>query len=244
MNQHVNGATEQVVLGDGVDLRGIKQPELNLKLRRLRDRDLPAICALQNKVNAELVADGHGAYVVVRREESFAAHLEALGVMLGVFDGERLVAQSLMGLPPRADSDHGCDLQPEEPADKLVVMKGVLVDAAYRGNHLMQRMGEVGLGLARLRGRHQLVAEAAVGNIASWCSMLALGMRIVACDEAPSDHEPLYLVRRKVADRPAQTVQRYLNPTQPWRVQRKTFGTDGYHGVWYRGGQIGLAAAD
>ena len=62
--------------------------------------------------------------------------------MLGVFDGETLIAQTVYSLPHNGESRDMPEFKPEIENKDLVLYEAILVDPVYRGSSLMKRMLE------------------------------------------------------------------------------------------------------
>ncbi len=165
-----------------------------LSVKELNIEHLPAVMALQEKIIAGLHADEKH-FILKRSVNDFMTALSSENThMLGVFDGENLVAQSIFSFPRGGQKRDMPEFAGDIDNDKLVVYKAVLVDKDYRGRGLMTHMLDFIEHKARQAGKTTSIIQIAIDNPASWMSAMKHGMSIHKVDYDPDDHaKVLYL---------------------------------------------------
>lgn len=166
-------------------LRSVRQDRLGaLHSRLLTPADAGALTALRDRVLADL--PDPDLYVRERDEEAFVRmHLGSVnglcrGETLGVFDGERLVAYAMLGLPAPDDEDNlGRHFAPgiTEPA-RTAHLTSCMVLKPYRGQHLQRMLLVARMALAQAHGRDFCVAMVSLRNHASRHNMMRERLRI------------------------------------------------------------------
>lgn len=142
---------------------------------RLDQSHLPAIIALHHKVLADM-PPGNAAS---ETDQFFADHLHTCGQIFGVFDGDRLMAYCVLGLPRDGDPNFGNDhhLPPDQLA-RVAHIDGVAVDPHWRGQGWQRRMVEHRINVARKYGRTIMLSTVAPTNFASLISTVSTGLAI------------------------------------------------------------------
>lgn len=160
--------------------------------------DIDAILALQDVVMDDLTEEEQ-VYVVPKDRAFFEKHFANGGLVLGVFCGGRLVAQSVIVNPTRANPKTGMTDMPARMAvHKVTVIQGVIVHPELRGNRLMTVMVDAWLDIARRDGRCHAIAEVAAGNHFSWKVFMKEGLQLHSIGYDPEDAVHLYNMHARV----------------------------------------------
>ncbi len=154
---------------------GAARPPHGLTDRLLDSRDLPAVIALHQRVVGATAAD----LVASETDAFFADHLERLGRVLGLCDGDRLAAYAVLGLPGPGDHNFAAYLDPP-PADPSTVahLDGISVAPEWRGRGLHRYLTRRRMEMAAQAGRMLVITTVAPGNLASLTNTLAEGLEI------------------------------------------------------------------
>lgn len=148
-----------------------------LRGRLLTANEVDAVLALHLDVVRAMPAD----LVATETRAFFVDHAGRIGRLIGLFDGDRLVAYSILGLPgpgdPNFGDDHGLATQ---ALARVAHLDGAAVHPNFRGNGLQRRMIAWRLAAARAAGRTIALSTVAPGNVASLASMLSEGLQIRA----------------------------------------------------------------
>lgn len=177
-------------------MRGLLSDQLSLRL--LTVKDIPALMQLRGDVLASL-ADPD-LYVRESTEMEFVqAHIDAAkarGETIGVFDGSRLVAYGMLGLPQRGElgnlgrfftagppQGEGPLSGPHSFNDECVEARtahlaSCMVSQPYRGRHLQRLLLKARMALARGRGRNFFVAMVSPHNHASRRNLMREGFHV------------------------------------------------------------------
>ncbi|HZY20487.1 MAG TPA: GNAT family N-acetyltransferase [Ramlibacter sp.] len=151
----------------------------DFQLRLLAPQDVPLVLALREEVLAGL-ADPD-LYVREDDEEAFVrAHIGAdptsSGETIGVFDGSRLAAYAMLGLPSPDHPDNlGRVLARGRDAANIA---SCMVRPGYRGRGLQRTLLAARFSLAQAHGKVVCVAMVSLHNHASRHNLLREGMRI------------------------------------------------------------------
>lgn len=148
-----------------------------LRASLLAAGQVDAVIALHREVIRAMPAE----LVASETPEFFADHADRIGRLFGLFDDERLIAYSVLGLPGAGDPNFGVDhgLSAQDLA-RVAHLDGAAVHPRYRGNGLHRRMIAWRLATARAAGRSIALSTVAPGNVASLASMLSEGLQIRA----------------------------------------------------------------
>ena len=112
----------------------------NLVVKELGIENLSAVLQLQDKIIENLHEDEKH-FILKRSVDDFMKALDSESThMLGVFDGDKLVAQSIFDFPQNGQKRDMPEFAGEEANDDLVIYKAILVDSDYRGTGLMKNM--------------------------------------------------------------------------------------------------------
>lgn len=152
-------------------------------MRLLTPKDVPALMNLRNVVIASLPHPD----MYVREEDEAAfvsAHIGAAkgageGETIGVFDGDRLAAYGMLGLPSRHDPDNLGRLlgYGESRLARVAHLASCMVAPPYRGRHLQCSLLAARMQLAYARGREVCIAMVSPRNQASRSNLIREGLR-------------------------------------------------------------------
>lgn len=138
--------------------------------------------------------------------------------MLGVFDGDTLIAQTVYSLPLNGETRDMPEFKPEIENKDLVLYEAILVDPAYRGSSLMKRMLEYIESHAIDNGRTHAIIQIAVDNPASWINALHHGMAITKVDRDPYDSVKVIYLEKKISHKPAPVLHAANNNAQVYSM--------------------------
>ncbi len=166
----------------------------NLVVKELGIENLSAVLLLQDKIIENLHEDEKH-FILKRSVDDFMKALDSDTThMLGVFDGDKLVAQSIFDFPQDGQKRDMPEFAGEEANNDLVIYKAILVDSDYRGTGLMKSMLDFIEKKAVDAGKKSAIIQIAVDNPASWISAMKNGMTIRKVDLDPEDSaKVLYL---------------------------------------------------
>ncbi|MBR1825981.1 MAG: GNAT family N-acetyltransferase [Alphaproteobacteria bacterium] len=169
----------------------------DLILKKLDITDLKNLIDLQDKIIADLKEDEQH-FILHRTASDFLNALESDSTyVFGLYDGDRLVSQSILSLPKNGDKREISEFLSERKNSELAVYKAVLVDPAYRGRGLMKRMLRTREEAAIMNGRNTAITQIAADNPASWVNALRYGMQITQVGTDPEDGaKVIYLQKR------------------------------------------------
>lgn len=127
-------------------------------------------------------------FILHRNEQDYIKALTTPGShMLGVFDGEEMIAQTVYGLPENGMPRDMPEFKPEALNSDLLYYEAILVNPAYRGSSLMKQMLDFIEKQAAEAGRKTSIIQIAVDNPASWINALHQGMVIAKAALDPVD---------------------------------------------------------
>lgn len=125
-----------------------------LTVKKLNIENLADVMKLQQKIIGNLHPDEQH-FILHRTAEDYMKSLDGRSSnMLGVFDGETLIAQTVYSLPHNGESRDMPEFKPEIENKDLVLYEAILVDPVYRGSSLMKRMLEYIENNARIYSMH------------------------------------------------------------------------------------------
>lgn len=168
-----------------------------LVLKKLDITDLKSLIDLQDKIIAGFKPDEQH-FILHRTASDFLNALESPSTyVFGLYDGNRLVSQSILSLPKDNENREISEFLSENLNSELAVYKAVLVDPQYRGRGLMKRMLRTREEAAILNGRTIAITQIAADNPASWINALQYGMQITKVGYDPEDNaKVIYLQKR------------------------------------------------
>lgn len=171
----------------------------HLTVKKLNTSNLPNVMSLQERIIAGLHPDEQH-FILHRTEADYLKSLNgANSNMLGVFDGDSLIAQVIYCMPHNGEQRDMPEFKTDTPNDELVIYEAILVDPAYRGSSLMKRMLEYIEEHALDNGRKHSIIQIAVDNPASWINALHHGMAITKVDLDPSDGVKVIYLEKEIA---------------------------------------------
>ncbi len=174
----------------------------HLTVKKLDINNLSDVMKLQEKIIKGLHPDEQH-FILHRTEADYMKSLNGSNSnMLGVFDGETLIAQTVYCMPQNGESRDMPEFKPEIENKDLVLYEAILVDPAYRGSSLMKRMLEFIENHAIDNGRTHSIIQIAIDNPASWINALHHGMSITKVDKDPTDGVKVIYLEKKITHQP------------------------------------------
>lgn len=169
-----------------------------LEIKQLNIEHLSAVMELQKKVIDGLQEDEKH-FVLTRSAQDFIKALEHENTyMLGVFDGDKLIAQSIFAYPQNGQERDIPEFAEDVPNAELVVYKAVLVDKDYRGCGLMKHMLDYIEQESKKIGKKTSIIQIAMDNPASWMSAMGNGMVICKVDHDPYDNAKVLYLKKNL----------------------------------------------
>lgn len=168
-----------------------------LTLKKLDITDLKNLIDLQDKIIKDLKPDEQH-FILHRTAEDFLKALKNDSTyVFGLYDGERLVSQSILSLPKDNEKREMPEFADEYKNSELAIFKAVLVDPKYRGHGLMKQMLKIRESMAIMNDRTVAITQIAADNPASWVNAIQYGMKISKVDFDPEDDaKVIYLQKR------------------------------------------------
>lgn len=159
----------------------------HLIVKKLDGTNLGDVMSLQSKIIAGLHPDEQH-FILHRTAADYMKSLNGQSSnMLGVFDGEELIAQIVYETPQNSDERSMPEFKSEIANENLVVYEAILVDPSYRGSGLMKKMlDHIEANEIDEKRTHSII-QIAVDNPASWINALHHGMCITKVDCDPYD---------------------------------------------------------
>lgn len=170
-----------------------------LTIKKLNLNHLDDMVALQKRINDDLGEDEKHFILPKSRKDFYKALTSNDTHIIGVFDENKLVAQSTLVLP-----ENGKDRELSEYAEnydnsEIAIYKTILVDPnhEYRGHGLMKTMLEFMEAAKEVKEKKLAIIQIATDNPASWISAMKHGMQITKVGNDPEDNaEVLYLEKK------------------------------------------------
>ena len=168
-----------------------------LTLKKLDITDLKNLIDLQDKIISDLRTDEQH-FILHRTASDFLNALSSSSTyVFGLYDGDKLVSQSILSLPQDNEERELPEFLSERKNSEIAIYKAVLVDPQYRGRGLMKRMLQIREDTAVLNGRKIAITQIAADNPASWINALQYGMQVTKVGLDPIDNaEVIYLQKR------------------------------------------------
>lgn len=176
----------------------------NLTLRKLEmtSDDLKGLLDLQNKIIEGLHPDEQH-FILHRTVDDFSKALKSdYMYVFGLFDGDRMVAQSILSLPGNDVEREIAEFGQEYQNSDIAVFKAVLVDPEYRGKGLMKKMLNIRECVAVEHGRKLAITQIAADNPASWINAIQYGMKITKVGLDPNDQAEVVYLQKSLNGEP------------------------------------------
>lgn len=169
-----------------------------LEIKELNIEHLSEVMNLQAKVIGDLGKDEKH-FVLQRSAQDFIKALEHEHTyMLGVFDGDKLIAQSIFAYPQNGQERDMPEFAGDLSNDDLVIYKAILVDRDHRGSGLMKTMLDYIEAKSAEYGKKTSIIQIAIDNPASWISAMANGMAICKVDNDPYDGAKVLYLKKNL----------------------------------------------
>ena len=202
----------------------IQQSELMLKKLEMNTTDLRSLLDLQDKIIAGFKPDEQH-FILHRTIDDFSNALKSNHMyVFGLYDGERLVSQSILSLPNDDDTREIPEYAAEYKNSELAVFKAVLVDPEYRGRGLMKQMLRIREEVAAQHGRKIAITQIAADNPASWVNAIQYGMRITKVGYDPEDNAKVIYLQKHLDNKKIQ-------PLEEKKAYRLSLGSDVHKNV-------------
>ena len=170
----------------------------HLTVKKLNISHLQDVIKLQQKIIDGLHPDEQH-FILHRTEEDYMHSLNSeTSNMLGVFDGDELIAQTVFAMPKNGEKRDMPEFRPEVNNEDLVLYEAILVDPQYRGSGLMKKMLDFIEAHAIDNGRKHAIIQIAIDNPASWINALHHGMSITKVDKDPNDGVKVIYLEKKI----------------------------------------------
>lgn len=169
-----------------------------LEVKELNIENLADVLKLQDKIIAGLKEDEKH-FILKRSVEDFMHALNSENThMIGVFDGDKLVAQSIFDFPQNGQRRDIPEFASNIVNDDLVIYKATLVDVDYRGLGLMRELLAYREKKAKEAGKKVAISQIAIDNPASWINALKSGMSIRKVDKDPDDQAKVLYMQKEL----------------------------------------------
>lgn len=169
-----------------------------LEIKNLTLGNLPQVIELQEKIVKNLHVDEQH-FVLHRTGEDFKKALNSKHThILGIFDGDNLIGQTIFSCPVNNHKREMAEFLPDAEHDKLLIYKAIFVDPQYRGSGLMKAMLEKIEHEMLKEGKETSIIQIAVDNPASWISAMHHGMEITKIDLDPEDSAQVMYLQKKL----------------------------------------------
>ena len=170
----------------------------NLKIKDLNIEHLADVLKLQDKIIAGFHEDEKH-FILKRSVEDFMDALDSENThMIGIFDGDKLIAQSIFEFPQDNQKRDLGEFAGDIPNSDLVIYKATLVDKDYRGLGLMGKLLEYREMKAKQAGKKVAINQIAIDNPASWINALKNGMSIRKVDNDPEDDAKVLYLQKEL----------------------------------------------
>lgn len=171
------------------------------QIKDLNIEHLADVIKLQDKIIAGF-NDDEKHFILKRSAEDFIKALDSKDThMIGIFDGDKLIAQSIFDFPQDNQKRDMEEFAGDIPNSDLVIYKATLVDEDYRGMGLMSKLLEYREIKAKEVGRKVAINQIAIDNPASWINALKNGMSIRKVDRDPDDNVKVLYMQKEFDDK-------------------------------------------
>lgn len=170
----------------------------HLTVKHLNIENLQDVLSLQQKIIEGLHPDEQH-FLLQRTAQDYQKALSGKSAnILGVFDQDKLIAQTIFILPQNQEKRDMAEFKSDIANEDLVLYEAILVDPEYRGSNLMRRMLEYIESHALDKGRKHAIIQIAVDNPASWINALKYGMQITKVDLDPYDGAKVIYLEKNI----------------------------------------------
>ena len=170
----------------------------HLTVKKLDGSNLQDVMGLQDRIITNLSNDEQH-FILHRTQTDYMKSLNGTSSnMLGVFDGNELIAQVIYCLPQNGETRDMPEFKSDIPNNELVIFEAILVDPSYRGSSLMKRMLEHIEQNAIDENRTHSIIQIAIDNPASWINALHHGMKITKVDKDPTDGVKVIYLEKEI----------------------------------------------
>lgn len=175
---------------------------VNGKIKELSIEHLEQVQKLQKKIIDGLLPDEKH-FILERSANDFLKALTSEEThMLGVFDGEKLVAQAIFAMPKNGQKRDMPEFAGDIANDEMVIYKAISVDPEYRKSNLMLKMLNFIEAKAEKNGKKTSIIQIAIDNPASWINALKHGMSIRKVDLDPDDGAKVLYLQKDMNNEP------------------------------------------
>ncbi len=181
----------------------------NLQLKKLDPTNLSSLLSLQNEIVADL-KDDEKHFILQRTSNDFLKSLKNDShFVFGIFDGDRLVAQSILSLPKDNEPRELEEFLPEEKNSDIAVYKAVLVSPQYRGQGLMREMLKIRENTAIMHDRKIAITQIAADNPASWINAIKHDMEVLKVGLDPEDDAKVVYLKKDLINQKEHSQESY-----------------------------------
>lgn len=213
-----------------------------LQIKELNIENLADVLNLQDKIIEGFTTEQKH-FILKRSVEDFIKALEGNNIhMVGLFDGEKLIAQSIFEFPQNGQPRDIDEFATNIDNNDIVIFKATLVDKDYRGHGLMQKILAYREQKAIQAGRKVAISQIAIDNPSSWINALKSGMSIRKVDKDPYDGaKVLYMQKELLAPAPKLSKDTYKTVIGD-NIQQKIpalfnkmqyLASNGYYGIGF-----------
>ncbi|MDD4557076.1 MAG: hypothetical protein PHE89_07125 [Alphaproteobacteria bacterium] len=158
-----------------------------LTAKRLKPENIHDVVALQETIVQNLHPDEQH-FIIKKSEQDFMKTLKNdNNYVLGVYDHDKLVAQSILSLPQNYQEREMPEYEGNHQNEDIAIYKSILVNPHYRKHGLMKKMLETFETLDSVKQRKVALIQIAVDNPASWINAMKHGMHISKVAHDPED---------------------------------------------------------
>ena len=176
---------------------------VNGKIKELGIEHLEQVQQLQKKIIDGLHPDEKH-FILERSAGDFLKALTSRDThMLGVFDGEKLVAQAIFAMPQNGQKRDMPEFAAEIANEDMVIYKAISVDPEYRKSNLMLKMLNFIEAKAEQMGKNTSIIQIAIDNPASWINALKHGMSVRKVDLDPDDGAKVLYLQKDMKEKTA-----------------------------------------
>lgn len=213
--------------------------EASLSSSTLREPDIPHMVDLQNTVLENLPS--HKKHFIAKRTKAdFLRFMQSGGQIIGLKDGDELVAYSIVEFPKSIETC-GFDTSIQiEKIEDTAFLKSTLVHPDFRGLGLQKTLIDARLEQAALANKTWAICEVDIQNAASIKNLLGKGFTIRDSGISPVDGMPaVYMYKNLKEAMPANLNNNALQlvPVEAWE-KHKALLNNGHIGIDYFDGFI------